>query len=85
MLASYLPLCFSLCGPANQACECWSSNRSVAFVRSTITPGNSFCGSISKQLASTPDGKGNRFQPQPAAKNSAGGYDLTACAASMSF
>ena len=50
---------------------------------STITPGNDFCGSISSDLASTPDGKGNRFDPEPATKNGDGGYDLPACPASM--
>ena len=50
---------------------------------STITPGNDFCGSISSDLARTPDGEGNRFDPEPTTKNSDGGYDLEACPASM--
>lgn len=49
----------------------------------TITPGNNFCGTISSDLASTPDGKGNRFDPQPADKNGDGGYDLDACDADL--
>ena len=63
--------------------KCWMSPLTrcpdSSWSCSAITPGNDFCGTISPELAATPDSRGSRFDPEPATLNSARGYDLVSC------